>query len=257
MASFGRSSALKLWPACQSKDVTGFEPGDEVFGGRDGAFAEVVCARSLALKPANVSFEQAACVGVAGLTALQGLRDRGRVRAGQTVLLNGGSGGVGTLAVQIAKALGAEVHAVCSTRNVELVRSLGADRVIDYTRDDFTRGGERYDLLFDVAGSRSWHACARVPKPGAPLVVAGARNAPLVGPLGHIAATRIASLGSRHKAIFFMAKFNRPELEALGRLLASGDLRPVYDRVYPLSEVADALRAMGDGHVRSKLVVTI
>ena len=239
------------------EDVAGFEPGDEVFGGRSGAYAEYVCARSLALKPANVSFEEAACVGVAGLTALQGLRDRGRVQPGSKVLVNGASGGVGTFAVQIAKALGAEVHAVCSARNVEQARALGADRVIDYAKEDFTRSGERYDVVFDVAGSRSWHACKRVLKPRGIVVVVGARNAPLVGPLGHVAAMRLASLGSSRKAVFFVAKFNRPDLETLGELLATGKLRPVFDRTYPLGEVADAFRAMGEGNLRSKLVVTI
>src|SRR5207249_2960596 len=150
-------------------------PGDEVFGARTGAFAEYVCARkAVALKPANVTFEEAAAVPVAALTALQGLRDKGHVQAGQKVLVNGASGGVGTFGVQIAKALGAEVTAVCSTRNVETVRSLGADHVIDYTQEDFTRSGRRFDLMFDVAGSKSWSECRRVLEPEAMVVIVGA-----------------------------------------------------------------------------------
>jgi len=239
------------------RDVTGFRPGDEVFGGRSGAYAEYVCARSLALKPANLTFEEAAAVPVAALTALQGLRDKGRLQPGQKVLVNGASGGVGTFAVQIAKALGAEVTAVCSTRNVDLVRSIGADRVIDYTREDFTRSGERYDLIFDVAGSRSWSECKRVLNPEATLVLAGAQAKPVIGPLGHIVGVKLAALRSSRKAIFLIAKFNQPDLAALRELLESGKVKPVVERRYPLSETADALRYMGEGHAQGKIVISV
>jgi NADPH:quinone reductase-like Zn-dependent oxidoreductase len=243
------------------KDVTQFRPGDEVFGGRTGAFAEYVCVRedrAVVPKPANVTFEQAAAVGVAGLTALQGLRDKGQLQPGQKVLINGASGGVGTFAVQIAKALGAEVTAVCSTRNVDLVRSLGADQVIDYTREDFTRSDRRYDLMFDVAGSRSWSECRRVLNPQATLVIVGApKGNRLIGPLSRIVRLRVASLRSRQKAVFFIAKFNKPDMAVLRDLLEAGKVTPVIDRRYELSEIADALRYLGEGHAQGKVVLTV
>jgi NADPH:quinone reductase-like Zn-dependent oxidoreductase len=242
-------------------DVTQFRPGDEVFGGRTGAFAEYVCVRedrAVVPKPANVTFEQAAAVGVAGLTALQGLRDKGQLQPGQKVLINGASGGVGTFAVQIAKALGAEVTAVCSTRNVDLVRSLGADQVIDYTREDFTRSDRRYDLMFDVAGSRSWSECRRVLNPQATLVIVGApKGNRLIGPLSRIVRLRVASLRSRQKAVFFIAKFNKPDMAVLRDLLEAGKVTPVIDRRYELSEIADALRYLGEGHAQGKVVLTV
>jgi NADPH:quinone reductase-like Zn-dependent oxidoreductase len=240
------------------KDVDGLAPGDEVFGGGSGALAEYVAAKTVVRKPANITFEEAATVGVAGLTALQGLRDHGRVQPGQKVLVNGASGGVGTFAVQIAKALGGEVTAVCSTRNVELVRSLGADQVLDYMKDDFTRGGEQYELVFDVAGSRSWFSCRRVLTPRGTFVIVGSKaTTPILGPLGHIAATRLGSLGSRRRVVFFVAKFNNPDLQTLADLMAAGKLKPVVERTYELVEAPEALREMGAGHVRSKLVVKI
>jgi NADPH:quinone reductase-like Zn-dependent oxidoreductase len=241
------------------KDVTGLRPGDEVFGGRTGAFAEYVCAaKGVVLKPANLTFEQAGAVGVAGLTALQGLRDKGQVQPGQKVLINGASGGVGTFAVQIAKALGAEVTAVCSTRNVDLARSLGADHVVDYTREDFTRSDRRYDLLFDVAGSRSWSACRRVLNPKATFVVVGApKGGRLLGPLGRIAKLRLAGLPSSRKVVFFIAKFNKADLEVLRELLESGKVTPVVDRRYELREAADALRYLEEGHAQGKIVLTM
>jgi NADPH:quinone reductase-like Zn-dependent oxidoreductase len=242
-------------------NVTEFRPGDEVFGGRTGALAEYVAARAdrgVVQKPPNVTFEEAAAVPIAALTALQGLRDKGQVQSGQGVLINGASGGVGTFAVQIAKALGAEATAVCSTRNVELVRSLGADRVIDYTREDFTRSGERYDLILDVAGSRSWSELRRVLEPHARLVIVGApKKAGLLGPLGHIVRLRLASLRGSQKAVFFIAKFNKPDMETLRELLESGKVKPVVERRYPLDEVADAFRYLGEGHAHGKLVVTV
>jgi NADPH:quinone reductase-like Zn-dependent oxidoreductase len=239
-------------------DVTGFEPGDEVFGGRSGACAEYVCARSIALKPAHVTFEEASAVPTSALTALQGLRDRGQLEPGQKVLINGASGGVGLFAVQIAKALGAEVTAVCSTRNVELVRSLGADRVVDYTREDFTRGDERYDVLFDNAGSRSWRECKRVLKPNARVVLVGGQmGGPVLGPLGHVIRMKLAALLGSRKAVFFVAKFNQPDMEVLRELLEAGKVKPVVDRRYPLSEIADAFRYLGEGHAQGKVVISV
>jgi NADPH:quinone reductase-like Zn-dependent oxidoreductase len=199
-------------------NVGRFKPGDEVFGAGTGTLAECVAVAEdgLVAKPANLSFEQAAAVPVAGLTALQGLRDKGRVRPGQRVLVNGASGGVGTFAVQLAKALGAEVTGVCSTSNLDMVASLGADRVIDYTREDFTRTDRRYDLLLDVAGSRSWSACRRVLTPEATLVLVGApKGTALLGPLGHILEVRLASLPAGQKVRFFISKLNRQDLEDL------------------------------------------
>ena len=241
------------------KEITHVRPGDDVFGGKSGAFAEYVRVRDAVVpKPANVTFEEAAGVGVAGLTALQGLRDKGQLQAGQKVLINGASGGVGTFAVQIAKALGAEVTGVCSTGKVELVRSLGADHVVDYTKEDFTRGGRRYDLIFDVAGSRRWSECKRVLEPDGTLVIVGApKGGAFLGPLSHIIRMKLASIGSSRKAIFFVAKFNRPDMEVLRELIESGKVTPVVDRTYELTEIADALRYLGEGHARGKVIVRV
>ena len=243
------------------KDVTRFRPGDEVFGGKSGAYAEYVVVpqdRAVVAKPANVTFEQAGVVGTAALTALQGLRDKGHLQPGQRVLVNGASGGVGTFAVQIAKALGAEVTGVCSTRNVEIVRSLGADHVVDYTREDFTRSEARYDLMFDVAGSRSWSECRRVLAPRATLVMVGApKGGPLLGPLGHVVGTRLAALRGSQKAVFFVAQFNQPDIEALQELLEAGKVTPVIDRRYELSEIGDAFRYLGEGHAQGKIAVAV
>jgi NADPH:quinone reductase-like Zn-dependent oxidoreductase len=242
------------------KDVTDLQPGDDVFGGRSGggSFAEYACARmGVARKPANLTFEEAAAVPVAALTALQGLRDHGQLRPGQKVLVNGASGGVGTFAVQIAKALGAEVTAVCSTRNVEQARSLGADHVIDYTREDFTRSGRRYDVILDVAGGKSWSQCKRVLNPDATLVIVGGPKGALMGPLGHIAKVRLAALRGSQKAVFFSAKWNKPDVDVLRELLESGNVRPVVEKRYELGEVADALRYMGEGHAQGKIVIKV
>jgi NADPH:quinone reductase-like Zn-dependent oxidoreductase len=241
------------------KDVTQFRRGDEVLG-RGSGFAEYVLAAGdrLAQKPAGLTFEEAAAVPVAGITALQGLRDHGRLEPGQKVLINGASGGVGTFALQIAKALGARVTAVCSTGNVELARSLGAERVIDYTREDFTRSGERYDLMFDNAGSRSWSACKRVLEPNATVVlVGGPKKNRLLGPLGHIGAMKLGSIPSSRKTVFFVAKLEQQDLEVLGEMLESGRVRSVIDRRYALSEVGDAMRYLGEGHAKGKLVITV
>jgi NADPH:quinone reductase-like Zn-dependent oxidoreductase len=233
------------------------EPGDDVFGVANGSFAEYVCAQNVARKPANLTFEEAAAVPLAGLTALQGLRDHGKLQPGQQALVNGASGGVGTFAVQIAKALGAGVTAVCSPRNVEQARSLGADHVIDYTREDFTRSGRRYDVILDVAGSKSWSQCRRVLSPNARVVVVGGEVSRLLGPLGHIAKMLLASWRSSQKAVFFVAKPNGADLDVLRELLESGKVKPVVEKRYALAEVADAIRYMGQGHARGKLVIGV
>jgi len=242
-------------------NVTEFRPGDEVFGGRSGCYAEYVCVReerAVVPRPANVTFEQAAAVPVAALTALQGLRDKGQLQPGQKVLINGASGGVGTFAVQIAKALGAEVTAVCSTRNVELVRSIGADHVIDYTHEDFTRSDQRYDLMLDIAGSRSWSECRRVLNPQATLVIVGApKGNRLIGPLSHIVKVRLAAVRSSRKVVFFIAKFNKADMLILRELLEAGKVTPVIDRRYELSEIADAFRYLGEGHAQGKIVLIV
>src|SRR6478672_1511790 len=238
--------------------VSEFKPGDEVFGGKTGAFAEYVTPKeSLALKPESVSFEEAAAVPIAALTALQAMR-RGELEPGQRVLINGASGGVGTFAVQIAKSLGAHVTAVCSTRNVGQSQTLGADRVIDYTEDDFTREREQYDVLIDIAGSKSFRACKRVLKQNARFVVIGGpMRTRLVGPLGHVGAVKLSSIAGSRKATFFVASFNRADMDTLRDMLESGAVRPVIEETYPFDQIAEALRKMGSGHVAGKLVVTI
>jgi NADPH:quinone reductase-like Zn-dependent oxidoreductase len=239
--------------------VDSFSPGDEVYGCDGGAFAEYVVADdALERKPANLSFADAAAVPVAGLTALQGLRDHGGVTAGRRVVVNGASGGVGTFAVQVAKALGAEVHAVCSTRNVEQARRLGADRVFDYTHDDFTRSGVRYDVLFDNAGNRSWAAMRRVLEPnGTVVLVGGPRTKRMLGPLGHIVRIKLASKLGRRTAVFFIAKPNRADLASLRELIEGGQVKPVIEQRYELDQIAEAMRPMSEGHARAKTVVTI
>ena len=244
------------------KDVDDVRPGDEVYGSRAGAFAQYVSAKTaVARKPANLSFEEAAAVPVAALTALEAIRDHGRLRHGQRVLVNGASGGVGSFAVQLAKALGAgHVTAVCSARNVERARELGADTVVDYAHEDYTRGGKRFDLIVDVAGTHSWHQNLRVLEPGGTLVLAGlplSRNR-LIGPLGRLARLWLTSrVGRGRRLVFFVCKPNRANLATLRELIEDGKVRAPVDRVYPLAEVADALAAMGEGHTQGKLVVRI
>jgi NADPH:quinone reductase-like Zn-dependent oxidoreductase len=241
-------------------NVARFNAGDEVFGAGAGTLAEYVAVGQDALtaKPVKLSFEQAAAVPVAGLTALQGLRDHGRIQPGHQVLINGASGGVGTFAVQLAKASGAEVTGVCSTRNLDLVASLGADRVIDYTREDFTRTDRRYDLLLDVAGSRPWSACRRVLAPQGRLIIVGApKGSRLLGPLDHIVGVRLASLPAGRRVAFFISKASSQDLAVLRELLEAGAVTPVVERCYPLAEAADALRHLGQGHAQGKLVVTV
>lgn len=237
------------------KDVTGLQAGDEVFGARDGAFAEYVSALTVVRKPANVGFAEAAAVPIAGLTALQGLRDHGHLQPGERVLINGASGGVGTLAVQIAKALGAHVTAVCGARNLEQARTLGADRVLDYAREDFTRERLRYDLIADVAGGHSWFALRRVLGPHGRVVVIGAHANRRQ--LGHLAALRLSSIGTSRTLAFFVAKLEKADLQTLADMLEDGRLKPAIDRTYELAEASDALRTFGEGHVRGKLVLTI
>jgi NADPH:quinone reductase-like Zn-dependent oxidoreductase len=243
------------------KNVTQFQLEDEVFGGRSGAFAEYVCVaedRSVVLKPATVTFEEAGAVAVAGVTALQALRDHGHIKPGHEVLINGASGGVGTFAVQIAKALGAKVTAVCRTTNVGMVSALGADHVIDYTQEDFTQGDRRYDLMVDVAGSRSWSQCERVLKPNASYVMVGGPDTnPLLGPLTHVVKVRLASIRSSQKIAFFVASVNKQDLLILRDLMETGKVKPAVERSYELSKTADALRYLGEGHAKAKIVITV
>src|SRR3989454_9819930 len=231
------------------RNVTRFKPGDEVFGMRSGAFAEYVAGkeRNFVPKPVGSTFEQAAAVPVAGETALQGLRDKGQIRSGQKVLVNGASGGVGTFAVQIAKSFGAEVTGVCSTRNVEVVRSIGADHVVDYTQEDFTRSDQRYDLMLDVAGNRSWGDCKRVLNEKATLVVVGGpKKGRWIGPLGQAVKLRLGSLGGSRRVVApFLAKIKKEDLMILQKLLEAGTVTPVIDRQYSLSEAPEALRYLG------------
>lgn len=239
-------------------EVTGFSPGDEVFGAANGGFAEYVTVRDAAPKPASITFEEAAALPTAGATALQALRDHGEVKPGHKVLINGASGGVGTFAVQIAKVLGAEVTAVCSTGNVESVGSVGADHVIDYTKEDFTRTGERYDLVIDVAGSRPWWQMKRALAPNATVVVVGAPTGNrLLGPLTHIISTRLASTIGSHRAVFFIAKFSRPDLELIAEMVEEGKVKAVIDRQYDFTETADAFHYLGEGHAKGKIVTSI
>lgn len=240
--------------------VTGFAPGQEVYGGRNGALAEYVCVKNaVAPKPARLSFEQAAAIPVAAVTALQGLRDKGKLEPGQRVLINGASGGVGTFAVQIAKALGAaRVTGVCSPANVDNVRALGADDVVDYTKEDVTRRGERYDVVLHVAGNRSYGDLKRVLESSGRLVVAGAsKKGRVLGPLGYVIRTKVASLGRSPRAMFFIAKLTREDLLVLNEMIEAGTVTPFVDRTYALDDVADAMRYVGDGHARGKVVVTV
>lgn len=240
--------------------VTQFGVGDAVFGSREGAFAGYISVpekAGIVPKPANVTFAEAAAVPVAALTALQAVRDHGRFEPGQRVLVNGASGGVGHFAVQIAKALGGEVTAVCSSGKVATARQLGADHVIDYTREDFTDGDRRYDLVIDIAGSRPWSRCIRVMEPGATLVITGASSL-MHSPwrmLAHMAATRLAALPGNRRATFFITRVTNDDLVVLGDMLANSRIKPVIDERYPFSEVAAACRRLADGHARGKIVI--
>jgi NADPH:quinone reductase-like Zn-dependent oxidoreductase len=244
--------------------VTHFRPGDEVFGVKGlggGGFAEYVCTQEdkVARKPANLSLEEAAAVPIAAVTALQGLRDRGRIRAGQSVAIDGASGGVGTFAIQIAKAFGAEVTAVCSTPKLETARSIGADRVIDYTREDFTRRGERYDLIFGANATHELADYRRSLAPDGILVMAGGPPRPtgIWGAMRPMLVWPLVSLPRRQKVRFFIARINRKELEVLKDLIEADKVRPVIDRRYPLNEVSEAIRYLEQSHARGKVVLTM
>ncbi|MDQ3118167.1 MAG: NAD(P)-dependent alcohol dehydrogenase [Verrucomicrobiota bacterium] len=244
------------------KNVTEFKVGDEVFGSRSGAVAQYICVREerLAAKPGNVSFEQAGAVTHAGLTALQGLRT-GQIRAGQKVLINGASGGVGTFALQIAKAFKTEVTAVVSTRNVEMARSLGADHVIDYTKEDVTKREELYDLLYDNVGNRSFAERRRILKPDGICVLAGIGSAGVhKGQLGRIAGNFTAELRSRfsgRKFASYITTGSKADLNFLRDLMAAGKLKPFVEKTYPMAEAAEAVRYLNEGHARGKLVITV
>ena len=242
------------------KNVTRFQPGDEVFGIGTGAFAEYARAAEtkLATKPANLSFEAAAAVGVSGLTALQGLRDHGRVEAGQQVLIIGASGGVGTYAVQLAKAFGAEVTAVCSATKVDLVRSLGADHVIDYTRDDFAQGEQRYDVILDIGGNSSLSRLRRALAPTGTLVIAGGEtDGRWLGGSDRQIRALLLSPFVRQKLGTFICSENHEDLLVLKELIEAGKVTPVIDRTYPLNEAPKAMRYLADGHARGKVVITV
>jgi NADPH:quinone reductase-like Zn-dependent oxidoreductase len=241
--------------------VTRFSPGDEVYGElRSGAYAEYAVAAedALAPKPADLGFAEAAAVPVAGVTALQGMRDAGGVRAGHRVLVHGASGGVGTFAVQVAKSLGAHVTGVCSTRNLDLVRSIGADQVVDYTREDFTRGERLYDVILDLVGDRPLAACRRVLRPdGVYVASTGRPGGAVLGPLPYIARVALSSLRGGPKMKVLATKPNAADLEALSRLIETGQVTPVIDRAVSLQQAVDALAHLGEGHARGKSVVTV
>ena len=263
-AGFGRPKITRLGVdfagtvEAVGKNVTRFRPGDEVFGGRTGSFAEYVTIReerTLALKPANLSFEQAAAVPIAAITALQALRDKGRIQAGQKVLINGASGGVGTFAVQIAKACGAEVTGVCSTRNVELVRSIGADHVVDYTREDFREGAERYDVILDNVGDHSMAATRRALAPNGTLFSNGGGHSP--DKLGRVIRAAIASMVVRQQARPSVKNNNRADLLALKELVEAGKVTPVIGGTYSLAQTAEAIGHVAAGHARGTVVIAV
>ncbi len=243
------------------QDVTRFRVGDEVFGGRSATFAEYVRLPQdgvVELKPSNLTFEQAASVPIAGFTALQALRDKARLQAKQRVLINGAAGGVGTFAVQIAKALGAEVTGVCSTAKLDLLRSIGADHVVDYTSEDFTKAGQHYDVLIDIAGSKTVSECRRILTRNGVLVVVGGPIkgewiSPLMGPLKLLALSPIVS----QRLVSFVAQQRREDLAYLRQLLEDGKVKPVIDRTYSLSDVPAAIRYLEQGHAAGKVVITV
>ena len=246
------------------KDVTNFKAGDEVFGAKNGAVADYICVkaeRAIVLKPANITFEQAGSVGIAGVTALQGLRDKGKIQAGQKVLINGASGGVGTFAVQIAKAFGAEVTAVCSTRNVDLVKSIGADHVIDYSKEDFTKTDQRYDMLYDLVGNHSFSQRRKILKPNGICVLAGIGGAgahpETLGRIGRNFWNAFLSNFSKQKFPFYIAQMTKDDLNVLRELMQAGKVAPVIDRTYKIGETQAAVRYLEEGHARGKVVITV
>src|SRR5713226_5237828 len=244
-------------------NVTRFKPGDPVFGACSGAFAEYACTQesALVMKPDTVTFEQAAAVPVAGLTALQGLRDKGKIQPGQKVLINGASGGVGTFAVQIAKSFGADVTGVCSTRNVDMVRSMGADHVIDYTKEDFTQSGRRYDLIFDNVSNHSFSERRRILNSNGICVLAGIGGAGSHegqwARFGGSLKALVASWFVSQKFVTFIARITKEDLTILRELMATGKVTPVIDKCYRLSEVPEGIRYLEEGHARGKVVITV
>lgn len=241
------------------RNVSGFKPGDAVFGSCRGALAEYACSAesTVALKPANMTFAQAASVPVAAYTAIQGLRNQAGIQPGQKVLVNGAAGGVGTFVVQIAKWLGAEVTGVCSTRNVEMVRSLGADRVFDYTKEDFTRREQTYDVVFDLVANHSLSACRRVLKPKGMYILAGGLGASISSVIALVIGTRVWSWFTSQKFILLLAKANQDDLNLMRQLMETGKFTPVIDRTYELSQTADAIRYLEEKHARGKIVITV
>jgi len=231
--------------------VTDISVGDEVFGGRDGALAEYVAAKSVVAKPAGLTFEQAGAIAIAGCTALQGLRDKAKLQPGQRVLINGAAGGVGTFAVQIAKSMGAHATGVCSTRNAELVRSLGADEVVDYTTEEFVRRACRYDVVFDLIGNHSITELRRMMTAKGTAVLIGG------GSIGHLIQAFFLNPFVSQRLLSFVAKIDRDSLSALAELAEAGKLTPVIDRTYPLDEAAEAIRYLETGHARGKVVVKV
>ncbi len=242
------------------KNVTRFQPGDEVFGGRSGAFAEYVIVpddRALVFKPSNATFEQAASAPIAAITALQALRDKGHLKPGQKVLINGASGGVGTFAVQIAKSFGAEVTGVCSTRNVEMVRSIGADHVVDYTKEDYTESGQLYDLIIDNVGNHSLLANRRVLNPDGIFVIIGGPKGNWLAPLMNPIKALMLSPFVGQEFVMLLAKMDKDDLTILGNLMEAGKVTAVIDRRYRLSEVPAAIRYSEEGHARGKIVIDL
>ena len=240
-------------------NVTGLRAGDEVFGGCDGAFAEYASGKekNLVRKPAGLTFEEAAAVPIAGCTALQAIRDLGEVQPGQTVLINGAAGGVGTFAVQIARAFGADVTGVCSTGNLDMVRSIGANQVIDYTVEDFTRAGRLYDLILDLVGNRSMSDLRRALTPRGTAILAGGGGGRLLGPMAQMLGSRILTRFVSQRLVMFIAKLNGKDLLVLAELIEAGKVKPVVDRTYPLDETATAIRYLEARHARGKVVVTV
>jgi NADPH:quinone reductase-like Zn-dependent oxidoreductase len=237
--------------------VTDLEPGDRVFGARSGAFAQYVSGRNLVPLPAKLTFEQGGAVAVAGVTALQGLRDRGQLAAGQHVLINGAGGGVGTFAVQIARALGAEVTAVTNANSVDLVRSIGANHALDYAKEDFTRAGERYDLILDVGGHHSLRRLRRALKPGGRVVLVAPAGGQWIGPIARVVWAAVTSRFSAKKVIPFLSAMKRDDLFVLRELMETEKLIPVIDRTFRFEETPDAVRYVESGNARGKVVIAI
>lgn len=245
------------------KNVTAFKTGDDVFGGKTGAFAEYVCVgqdKAIALKPASVTFDDAAAVPIAGLTALQALRDKGKVQPGDAVLINGASGGVGTFAVQIAKSLGANVTGVCSTRNLEMVRALGADQVIDYTKEDVAKGDQRFDVILDNVGTQSMSAFKHLLKEKGRYVLiggGGTGDQGLIGPLINPVKLLFLSLGGKQRMSMMLADLNQKDLTAFADLMQAGKVKAVIDHTYPLSDLAGAIRYLEQGHAHGKVIIKV